>query len=82
MEGTKEQERKGRRDWDHQTMITVEVMTIHCPCLMCLMTCKYKMWLYVGSCSSMFETSRLPFSISMNSGKLWGARKGGIALGT
>lgn len=65
-----------RRDWDHQTMITVEVMIIHCPHLMCLMVCKNKMWLYVAL---FFETSRLPFSISMNSGKLWGDRKGSIA---
>lgn len=32
--------------------------------------------------SSMFEPSKLPSSISMNSGELWGVGKGGLALGT
>lgn len=55
MKETKERERVGRRDWDHQTMTTVGVMTVHCLHLMCPTVYVNVQNVVIDGCSSMFD---------------------------
>ena len=84
MDGWKEQRNKegreeglGPSDHDH-----CRSNDSYCPQSLCPTVCVSVQIVVADRYSSMFEPSKLPSSISMNSGEMWGGWREGLALGT